>query len=409
MEENGSMSEVKVSVVMPVYNVEKYLRQSLDSVLAQTLSEIEIICVDDGSTDGSYDILEEYAAKDQRITVLKQQNQYAGVARNHGLEKAGGKYVVFWDSDDFFEENALQLLYEQAEKDQAEITVCGANRYDDQLDEIVLTNVYLMQDRLPDKTPFSRQDMGAYIFNFATNVPWNKLYLTAFIKQHALRFEARRQANDTYFVIMAFYYAQKITVVRENLINYRIGTQTSITDQSSQTPFCAYEAYLEILHTLEQQPDYEGALKQSFINRALSGFMVLLTIQTSFESYRMIYDKLLSEGFAAFEIDRHDKDYFHSEWMYEDYLFMQKMKPEDFLLYKFKSTKDELKVKNSRIRKLRERREELKARRDELKEQLREQRKIAREQQGLLDTKTVRFALWVRKILTLNHKIRLKK
>ena len=85
------------------------------------------------------------------------------------------------------------------------------------------------------------------------------------------------------------------------------------------------------------------------------------------------------------------------------------MKPEDFLLYKFKSTKDELKVKNSRIRKLRERREELKARRDELKEQLREQRKIAREQQGLLDTKTVRFALWVRKILTLNHKIRFKK
>ena len=137
--------------------------------------------------------------------------------------------------------------------------------------------------------------------------------------------------------------------------------------------------------------------------------MVLLTIQTSFESYRMIYDKLLSEGFAAFEIDRHDKDYFHSEWMYEDYLFMQKMKPEDFLLYKFKSTKDELKVKNSRVRKLRERREELKARRDELKEQLREQRKIAREQQGLLDTKTVRFALWVRKILTLNHKIRFKK
>ena len=104
------MSEVKVSVIMPVYNVEKYLRQSLDSVLAQTLSEIEIICVDDGSTDGSYDILEEYAAKDQRITVLKQQNQYAGVARNHGLEKAGGKYVVFWDSDDFFEKNALQLF-----------------------------------------------------------------------------------------------------------------------------------------------------------------------------------------------------------------------------------------------------------------------------------------------------------
>lgn len=409
MEENGSMSEVKVSVIMPVYNVEKYLRQSLDSVLAQTLSEIEIICVDDGSTDGSYDILEEYAAKDQRIIVLKQQNQYAGVARNHGLEKAGGKYVVFWDSDDFFEENALQLLYEQAEKDQAEITVCGANRYDDQLGEVILTNVYLMQEWLPEKIPFSRQEIGSYLFNFAANVPWNKMYLSAFLKQHTLQFESRRQANDIYFVLMAFYYAERITVVRENLINYRINTQESITDQVSQTPFCAYEAYLEVLHMIEKQPDYQGALKQSFLNRVMSGFRVMLGTQTSFVSYQMIYDKLVSEGFKVFEIDQQDENCFYSEWMYADYTRMMEMTAEDYLLYKFKSASEELKVKNSRIRKLKEQREKLKARREELKAELRQVKKVSNKQRGLLNTKTVRFALWVRKILTLNHKIRFKK
>ena len=93
----------KVSVIIPVYNVEDYLRQCLDSVINQTLKDIEIICVDDGSTDKSLEILHEYEKKDSRITVLTQKNQYAGVARNVGMSVATGKYFVFLDSDDFFE------------------------------------------------------------------------------------------------------------------------------------------------------------------------------------------------------------------------------------------------------------------------------------------------------------------
>ena len=96
-------TQKKVSVIMPVYNVEDYLEQCLDSVLAQTLREIEVICVDDGSTDGSGVILEKYQEKDERIRVFHQKNQFAGCARNLGLKHASGKYVIFWDSDDFFE------------------------------------------------------------------------------------------------------------------------------------------------------------------------------------------------------------------------------------------------------------------------------------------------------------------
>ena len=97
------MNQIKVSVIVPVYNAQQYLKDTLDTILGQSLKSIEIICVDDGSSDESLSILKDYQNKDSRLTVLTQQNQYAGVARNNGLNIARGKYVVFWDADDLFE------------------------------------------------------------------------------------------------------------------------------------------------------------------------------------------------------------------------------------------------------------------------------------------------------------------
>lgn len=120
------MNEVKVSVIMPVYNSEKYLEKCISSVLNQSLREIELICVDDGSTDSSPRILEAFAKSDSRVKLLHQQNLYAGVARNNGMKAACGKYFAFWDSDDFFEPNALEIMFSACEKSNADICVCGA-------------------------------------------------------------------------------------------------------------------------------------------------------------------------------------------------------------------------------------------------------------------------------------------
>lgn len=99
---------VKVSVIIPVYNVEPYLKQCMDSVVGQTLKDIEIICVDDGSTDNSLDILREYAAEDSRIQIIEQKNAGAGAARNNGMRYATGKYLSFLDSDDFLNRECLK-------------------------------------------------------------------------------------------------------------------------------------------------------------------------------------------------------------------------------------------------------------------------------------------------------------
>ena len=207
----------KVSVIIPVYNEEQYLAQCLSSVLCQTLREIEIICVDDGSTDGSLKILESFAADDERVAILQQENQYAGCARNLGMEKARGRYLVFWDSDDYFEETALEKMYAACERDGAEICVTHAKVLDETSGKIY-TGKYLSDVFVPEDTPFSRADIPQYIFNFGSNNPWNKMFRRAFVEEHALRFQPLRQTNDAYFVMMALFYARRITCVRDWLM-----------------------------------------------------------------------------------------------------------------------------------------------------------------------------------------------
>ncbi|MCL2684165.1 MAG: glycosyltransferase, partial [Synergistaceae bacterium] len=114
----------KISVIIPVYNVMQYLRECLDSVIAQTIKDIEIICVNDGSTDDSYVILQEYEAKDNRIRIFNQENKGAGPARNKAISNATGEYVAFMDPDDSYPDtDILETLYNKAVQNRADI--CG--------------------------------------------------------------------------------------------------------------------------------------------------------------------------------------------------------------------------------------------------------------------------------------------
>lgn len=126
----------KVSVIIPVYNVEKYLRKCLDSVVGQTLKDIEIICVDDGSTDGSGKILDEYAQKDERIKVIHQKNQGGAVARNRAIEASTGQYLAFCDSDDWLDKNFYECLYNHSENGKIDVIKGNTKRVYDTKTEI---------------------------------------------------------------------------------------------------------------------------------------------------------------------------------------------------------------------------------------------------------------------------------
>lgn len=171
------LENIKISVIIPVYNVENYLRQCLDSVINQTLKEIEIICVNDSSSDGSLAILEEYAAKDSRITVISQPNGGAGAARNNGMAHSHGKYLSFLDSDDFFEPDMLEEAWKKAEADAADFVVYRCDQYNTETQEYVPVPWTLRMKEVPPYSPFNHRQMTMNIFRVFIGWAWDKLYL----------------------------------------------------------------------------------------------------------------------------------------------------------------------------------------------------------------------------------------
>ena len=199
---------------------------------------------------------------------------------------------------------------------------------------------------------------------------------------------------------MAYYYAKRISTVKDKLMLYRISATTSLTNTAGKDPLCAIESYETVFAELKKKEDYKGDLERSFINRALSGFLVSLNLQRNFENYRQIYEQLVNITFKDFGIGDHPKEYYHREWMYEDYLLMLETKPEDFVTGKLKLTSDRLKERSSTLTVTRMRRDEMKER---LKAQIQEKRDIIEEQNTLLASKPVRLALkfrtFVRRIM----------
>lgn len=119
----------KVSIIMPIYNAEKYLRECMDSVINQTMKDIEIICVNDGSKDSSMDILRYYESLDSRITIINKENEGAGQARNDGMRMATGDYLLFLDADDFFELDMVEKAYNSIEDNEADVCIFNGDKY----------------------------------------------------------------------------------------------------------------------------------------------------------------------------------------------------------------------------------------------------------------------------------------
>ena len=254
----------KVSVIIPVYNVEKYLRQCLDSVMGQTLKEIEIICVDDGSTDNSLEILKEYAARDNRITVLSQQNLHAGVARNAGLAVARGEYLSFLDSDDFFELNMLEEMYKSCKETDSDVAICRAAEFTSS----GISSLWwaIKEQYLNDKTQFSCKDpeFAKYLFQSIIGFPWNKIYRKSFVDENKIYFSSSHHHNDTAFVMATLVGANSIVYVKHELVNYR-KREDSLCHKKSGNIESLYVSIIDTYNMIKNKKNYV-MVEQSFTN-----------------------------------------------------------------------------------------------------------------------------------------------
>ncbi len=181
---------IKISIIIPVYNVEDYLRQCLDSVVNQTLKDIEIICINDGSTDGSLAILNEYASKDSRILVVDKKNEGVSVARNRGLEVARGEYVQFVDGDDWLALDCCEAAYNEAHSKNADLLMFGACTHYSETNRMAYWNNQLIKG----SRSFEMTSLTSQLFEHFTGVVWNKLYKTAKVK--TIRFPVNIKNNE---------------------------------------------------------------------------------------------------------------------------------------------------------------------------------------------------------------------
>lgn len=303
-------TEIKVSVIIPVYNAEKYLRECLDSVANQTLKNIEIICIDDGSEDRSLEILHEYEQADERFVILTKDHSNAGAARNSGLAIATGTYVMFLDSDDFFESDMLESCYNQLEIDGSDIVVFPAQRYDMKTGKTAVIPWSFRKNFCPAYAPFQPQDMSKYIFNAFQNWPWNKMFRRLFIQENGLTFQEIPRTNDMAFVCLGLVLAKKISTLTKPFVIYRSGTGSSLQSTNDRTPCSFWDACKETKRRLTLAGLYKQ-YEQSFLNTVLDGANYNLNSVKGEQAYRDIYALLKYYAEDEFGFLKHPADYYY--------------------------------------------------------------------------------------------------
>lgn len=243
--EHERVEEPKISVIVPVYNVEPYLRQCLKSIEEQTFEEFEVICVDDGSTDGSLEILSIYSKVDKRFIVVAQDNQGQGVARNNALKLAKGDYIIFVDPDDWVETNSFEVLYNFASKVNAEIVQFNFKDFNETTKAVKVRN---FADKMKRKYNISLKDCDFYYWRQVKNAVlndlpmcvWTYFYSREFLNKNNLQFAETRIAEDHIFSLGAIFSAEKIYYKSDCFYNYRC-RKGSAVEIISIDNFCIFE------------------------------------------------------------------------------------------------------------------------------------------------------------------------
>lgn len=249
---------IKFSVIIPVYNVGKYLRDALNCLVNQTYSNFEAICVNDGSTDNSLEILKEYSNKDKRFVVITQENQGQGIARNKAIDIANGDYILFLDPDDLIETDTLEVLLQQI-KAHKDVDII-------QFDYITLTD----NPRKNRIKSFKKQARKFLKFNLKNNqiynwkdfqrldlsnigiAVWNKVYSSEFIKNNSIKFAPAKHGEDHIFSIKSTVLAKKILYINNVLYHYRIRSNSSAVKMSDDN-FCIFENIKYVKDFLTEQ------------------------------------------------------------------------------------------------------------------------------------------------------------
>lgn len=303
-----TQNPIKISVIIPVYNVAPLLTECLDTVLNQTLQEIEVILIDDGSLDNSGKLCDEYAQKDKRVKVIHKKNEGAAIARNTGLNIAAGEYIKFLDADDFFELNMLDLMWRKAVATHSDIVVCKAFNFDTKTKELSENPFILQNQLLPSKNVFCWQDCAEYFFQLFSGEVWGKLFKKSFLYAHKITFPALQIAEDQVFVFSALLLAQRISVVNKQLIYYRTNQENSLMGNKEKYYKNNFESFL-FLQNFIRKHFSSALLYSSFVSRCFFTLPYLTQLRYPIKSFAEKYiSKEFTQHLDFFTFERFSKN-----------------------------------------------------------------------------------------------------
>lgn len=290
------MNEIKVSIIVPVYNTEKFLRKCIESIINQTLQDIEIILINDGSTDNSHDVCLEYAEKySEKIRYINNKNIGCSATRNLGINLAKGEYITFVDSDDYIEETMYEEMYIKGQRTKSDIVICGINT-------IFLENKKIWIRRVKNK----KEKYEYLTREQLLNNPVNKIFKTELLRKNKIFFPLDTQfAEDIVFCIKSIIYCDKISAVEKEFYNYIIHENNSVHNlETRRGVFKSFKWLFSFLIEngyLENKKIY-NCFYYFFNFYAIKGvfFTLLNPIKISEEKYRK-YNKIYYEELKKIE------------------------------------------------------------------------------------------------------------
>jgi glycosyltransferase involved in cell wall biosynthesis len=257
------MNNSKISIIIPVYNVGLYVNECIDSIINQTYGNIEIIIVDDGSTDDSPEIVDYIALKDDRIKVIHQKNKGLSEARNTGIKVATGEYIGFIDSDDRIKPNMYELLVDSIQQNDADLSICNFLRFS--------KNLSIISNRYDDKIINYKNKNTTEFYEMIIDSSCNKLYKSEIVRRYNIYFEDKSivPQEDFYFLLKYFTHINKVVTISNPLYEYRI-RKSSITN--SKQPEGFYQGSIRFVDKISEYHFINN------INREIENFELHLFI-----------------------------------------------------------------------------------------------------------------------------------
>ncbi len=313
--------DIKVSVVVPVYKCEKYIRRCIESILVQTHSDLEVILVADGNADNSSHICGEYALRDKRIVFIEQENQGAAVARNRGIETSTGEWIMFVDGDDWIEKDCVEVLLKKALETKSDIVISGffvdtdvdckestfftfSNMCFDEANNAILLENCLVNGRYSLKKPYTN-----------VGVPWARIYNTRFVLDNKLSFpNGLRRMQDTVFNLYALNAARQVYVIENHLYHYNSFNSSSVTKAYNSNYFDTGKRLLSEVKTFIEKSGNEDlyeimyektisivieGIRLQFLPRDCPlGFLEKISIlkDVMYDKNSLIYEGILKSG-----------------------------------------------------------------------------------------------------------------